>query len=536
MDDRFHRGSAKSRIELYRRLHEDTCVTQPRRTRPSSKRSRRANGSSRSITCCSPAARRASAGCWRLLADHARRSGVKHPVHRQHPLHQHHPRSRTAAVSRQPRNRAPHQEPRPLERAGDGRQGQQAGRGHRRTHLDVSRRPPRSTRSGFNHFFKGKGDDHDGDIIYFQGHAAPGIYARAFLEGRIGVEQLENFRRELKPGGGLSSYPHPVADARLLGVPDGVDGARADLRDLPGALHALPRGSRAEETVRLEGLGVPRRRRDRRTRIARRHHARLPRKARQPDLRHQLQPPAARRPGPRQRPDHPGARGDLPRRRLERPQGHLGQRVGCAAREGPRRPARQADGRGRRRRVSEVRRRIGRLRPAAFLGRRPAAARDGQAPVGRAAEEADARRTRSDQGLRGVQGRRRAHRTADRHPRPHDQGLRHRRSGRGQEHHPPAEEAQRRRAARVPHPLRRSDWRRRSRQGAVLPSARQQPRDHLHPRAAQAARRVRSQARRAGRAAQDRLAAGALRRVPQGQRRAARRRRRWRSCGCWRSC
>jgi pyruvate dehydrogenase E1 component len=62
---------------------------------------------------------------------------------------------------------------------------------------------------GFNHFFKGKGDDHDGDIIYFQGHAAPGIYARAFLEGRLTSDQLENFRRELKDGGGLSSYPHP---------------------------------------------------------------------------------------------------------------------------------------------------------------------------------------------------------------------------------------------------------------------------------------------------------------------------------------
>src|SRR5690348_16917981 len=62
---------------------------------------------------------------------------------------------------------------------------------------------------GFNHFFKGKGDDHDGDIIYFQGHAAPGIYARAFLEGRLPAEKLANFRRELKEGGGLSSYPHP---------------------------------------------------------------------------------------------------------------------------------------------------------------------------------------------------------------------------------------------------------------------------------------------------------------------------------------
>jgi pyruvate dehydrogenase E1 component len=62
---------------------------------------------------------------------------------------------------------------------------------------------------GFNHFFKAKGPNHDGDIIYFQGHAAPGIYARAFLEGRISVGQLENFRRELRHGGGLSSYPHP---------------------------------------------------------------------------------------------------------------------------------------------------------------------------------------------------------------------------------------------------------------------------------------------------------------------------------------
>jgi pyruvate dehydrogenase E1 component len=62
---------------------------------------------------------------------------------------------------------------------------------------------------GFNHFFRGRGDDFDGDQIFFQGHASPGIYARAFLEGRITLTQLENFRRELEQGGGLSSYPHP---------------------------------------------------------------------------------------------------------------------------------------------------------------------------------------------------------------------------------------------------------------------------------------------------------------------------------------
>jgi pyruvate dehydrogenase E1 component len=62
---------------------------------------------------------------------------------------------------------------------------------------------------GFNHFFRGKGDNHSGDQIYFQGHASPGIYARAFLEGRLSMQDLENFRQELRPAGGLSSYPHP---------------------------------------------------------------------------------------------------------------------------------------------------------------------------------------------------------------------------------------------------------------------------------------------------------------------------------------
>jgi pyruvate dehydrogenase E1 component len=61
---------------------------------------------------------------------------------------------------------------------------------------------------GFNHFFKGPDAPGGGDLVYFQGHAAPGVYARAFLEGRLGGTQLENFRRELAPGGGLSSYPH----------------------------------------------------------------------------------------------------------------------------------------------------------------------------------------------------------------------------------------------------------------------------------------------------------------------------------------
>jgi pyruvate dehydrogenase E1 component len=61
----------------------------------------------------------------------------------------------------------------------------------------------------FNHFLRGATDQHSGDLVYFQGHAAPGIYARAFLEGRLDAAHLHNFRQELADGGGLSSYPHP---------------------------------------------------------------------------------------------------------------------------------------------------------------------------------------------------------------------------------------------------------------------------------------------------------------------------------------
>ena len=61
----------------------------------------------------------------------------------------------------------------------------------------------------FNHFFRGNEHECGGDQVFFQGHIAPGIYSRAFLEGRLTAKHLENFRRDLAPGGGLSSYPHP---------------------------------------------------------------------------------------------------------------------------------------------------------------------------------------------------------------------------------------------------------------------------------------------------------------------------------------
>ncbi|MBS26452.1 MAG: pyruvate dehydrogenase (acetyl-transferring), homodimeric type [Gammaproteobacteria bacterium] len=61
---------------------------------------------------------------------------------------------------------------------------------------------------GFNYFFRGPNDHHEGDLIYYQGHSSPGIYARSFLEGRLDEAQLDNFREEVN-GNGLSSYPHP---------------------------------------------------------------------------------------------------------------------------------------------------------------------------------------------------------------------------------------------------------------------------------------------------------------------------------------
>jgi pyruvate dehydrogenase E1 component len=62
--------------------------------------------------------------------------------------------------------------------------------------------------AGFNHFWHAESENHGGDLLYIQGHSAPGIYARAYLEGRLTEEQLDNFRQEVD-GKGLSSYPHP---------------------------------------------------------------------------------------------------------------------------------------------------------------------------------------------------------------------------------------------------------------------------------------------------------------------------------------
>ena len=193
---------------------------------------------------------------------------------------------------------------------------------------------------GHNHFFRGLDDKVGGDQIFYQGHASPGMYARSFLEGRLTEQQLDGFRQEKSAAPhGLPSYPHPRMMERLLAVPHRVDGSRADQCDLPGDDQQVPRGARHQAGRRLARLGVPRRWRDGRGRVARAAPGRRQRGARQPHLRDQLQPAAPRRAGPRQRQDHPGARELLPRSGLERHQGDLGPRLGRAPRPRLRRRA-----------------------------------------------------------------------------------------------------------------------------------------------------------------------------------------------------
>ena len=126
---------------------------------------------------------------------------------------------------------------------------------------------------GFNHFWRAPTKDFGGDLVYFQGHSSPGIYARAFLEGRL----TRSSARHVPPGGRRQGHlvlSAPVAHAGLLAVPDGVDGPRPAAGDLPGALPPLPARPRARQHRGAQGLGVHGRRRDGRARVARRHQPR----------------------------------------------------------------------------------------------------------------------------------------------------------------------------------------------------------------------------------------------------------------------
>ena len=184
---------------------------------------------------------------------------------------------------------------------------------------------------GFNHFFHASYGDQPGDFIYFQGHASPGVYARAYLEGRFDDERLLNFRHELRDKPGLSSYPHPwlMPDFwRFPTVSMGIGPLNAIYQarfmrylENRGLIEKTDRKVWAfvgdGETDEVDTLGA--------------HLAGDAREAGQPDLRRQLQPAAAGRAGARQQAHHRRAGRHLPRRRLERHQGDLGLRTGTSS-------------------------------------------------------------------------------------------------------------------------------------------------------------------------------------------------------------
>ena len=360
---------------------------------------------------------------------------------------------------------------------------------------------------GFNHFFRARGEAPTGDqpggpitsgrgpaqpgflgdLVFFQPHSAPGVYARAFLEGRLSADDLA----ALSPGAGCAgarrARPDVVsasaADARLLAVPDRLDGDRPDQCDLPGALHALSAASRpargGERAETASRLGLFRRRRDGRARVDRRALAGRARAARQLHLRHQLQPAAARRAGARQRPDHRRARVAVRRRRLARRQVPVELGLGRAVRA---RPRPRADARiraDRRRPVPDALGEGRRLQPRGLL--RPERGAEGarRRPARRGHRSPPSRRPRRGQDPRRVRRRGGAHGPADGRPRQDHEGLRDGRGGAGPDDDAPGEEARQRRPARLPRPLRAADERRRHAVARLLQAGRRQRRDAL---------------------------------------------------------
>ncbi len=248
---------------------------------------------------CAPKRRSGQSGPAAPRADDSRPPERRETaVYGQYALHQHHFGRRAGADARQPGHRAPDQEPGPLECAGDGGPGEQGRRRHRRPHLDL-RLGGDALRGGLQ------------SLLPRQRHRAgrrrgllPGACRSRHLRARVSRRaDRRDAPRELPPRAEGRRrplvLPASLADAGLLGIPHRLDGARSDHGHLPFPVHPLHGGPRADAEVGRQGLGVSRRRRDRRAGNARRDHAAGAREARQPDLRHQLQPAAAGRPGPR---------------------------------------------------------------------------------------------------------------------------------------------------------------------------------------------------------------------------------------------
>ena len=147
---------------------------------------------------------------------------------------------------------------------------------------------------GFNHFWHAPSNEHGGDLVFVQGHSAPGVYARAFMLGRLTPEQMDNFRQEVD-GKGISSYPHPWLMPDFWQFPT-VSMGLGPLMAIYQARFMKYLQDRGLATDRgPQGLVLLRRRRDGRARVDGRDRHGGAREPRQPDLRRQLQPAAPRR-------------------------------------------------------------------------------------------------------------------------------------------------------------------------------------------------------------------------------------------------
>ena len=323
---------------------------------------------------------------------------------------------------------------------------------------------------GFNHFWRAPGRDGGGDLVYFQGHSAPGVYARAFLEGRLSEEQLVNFRREVD-GGGLSSYPHPwlmpdfwqfptvsmglgplmaIYQARFMRYLKDRGLADTSGRKVWGFLG----DGEADEPESLGAIGMAAREKlDNLIFIVNCNLQRLDGPVRGNGKIIQELEGVFRGAGwnvikviwgsrwdPLLAADHTGTLVKLMAETLDGDYQTLKSRDGAYVREN-------------------------------FFGKYPGDARARRAHDRRRDLGAQPRRSRSVQGVRGVQGRGRPPRRADRDPGQDDQRLRDGLGRRRDEHRAPAEETAGRAAARVPRPFLDPDLRRRDRGRAVHQAA-----------------------------------------------------------------
>jgi transketolase N-terminal domain/subunit len=345
----------------------------------------------------------------------------------------------------------------------------------------------------FNHIFHGPDHPDGGDQIYFQGHASPGIYARAFLEGRLSEEKLENFRRENKPGGGLPSYPHPRSMPDFwefptvsmgLGPLMSIYQARFNryledrgLKEKTGRVFAFLGDGETDEPESLGSISLAAREGlDNLTFVINCNLQRL---------------------------DGPVRGNGKIIQELEAVFRGAGWNVVKVIWGDSWDPllAQDVDGLLVKRMESAVDGDYQKLHPRALLRYRPAVGQDGRTPHRRAGQQAASRWPRPRKGLCGLQGGGRSQGRADGRVGQDGQGLRARRGRRGQEHHALAEETERGRAARVPRSLRHPDQRRGGRRGAVLQTAGRQPGDDLPARAPRRAGRFRAVAHRGRRAA-----------------------------------